>query len=259
MELSRFFTLPELTFSNTATAKGIANQPGDTELDHLRALCMAVLDPLRASLGQAIKVTSGYRSPELNRLIGAAKSQHQEGKAADLQAPGMPTLELFKSVIRQALPFDQVIYEPKSETSKWVHVSHDAVANRGQILVAAFGVDGKARYTQLTAQQALDMQELVSRSARFPQELDYDEISDEPEQEPPSLTSRSPHPARTKPSARSRQAPKTALSATSGAGAKRSAGGKAVSKQATAMAGTTKKVAAKVAASAAKAVKRSSR
>jgi zinc D-Ala-D-Ala carboxypeptidase len=181
MNLSRHFTLPELTQSKTATDKGIDNQPGEAALLHLRALCTAVLDPLRDSVGQVIKVSSGYRGPALNKLIGAAASQHQEGKAADLQAPGMAALELFKAVIRLALPFDQLIYEPKSATSKWVHVSHNAAANRGQILLASFNAAGKASYAPLTAQQALELREPATRSGRVESADEYVEMHDEPD------------------------------------------------------------------------------
>ncbi|MDH5539255.1 MAG: D-Ala-D-Ala carboxypeptidase family metallohydrolase, partial [Rhizobacter sp.] len=72
MHLSRFFTLDELTHSNTAKAEGINNQPTATEVECLRALCGAVLDPLREAMGNAIKVNSGYRGPALNRRLKGA-------------------------------------------------------------------------------------------------------------------------------------------------------------------------------------------
>lgn len=119
MQLSRHFTLAELTRSQTASANGIANQPVGAALQALTALCVQVLDPLREALGRPITVNSGYRGPELNRLVkGAASSQHLEGKAADIQAPGMSVLALFQAVIKRQLPFDQLIYEVKSATSQ---------------------------------------------------------------------------------------------------------------------------------------------
>src|SRR5262245_48763736 len=145
MQLSKFFSLAEMTRSDTAQREGIPNEPDEAVTNALRALCTAVLDPLRESTQVALSVTSGYRSPALNtRIGGAANSQHVEGKAADIQSGGMSVLDLFKAVIRLGLPFDQVIYEAKNKTTKWVHVSHSMPA-RGQILVAEFGDDGKAR------------------------------------------------------------------------------------------------------------------
>lgn len=98
MDVSRFFTLAELTRSETAVRENIVNQPGDTELAQLRALCTQVLDPLRVALARPIKVSSGYRSPALNRRIGgAAKSQHVAGQAADIQVAGSSVLEALQS------------------------------------------------------------------------------------------------------------------------------------------------------------------
>ena len=51
MNLSRHFTLAELTFSRTAAAERIDNTPGDAERSSLEALCTSVLDPLRDAAG----------------------------------------------------------------------------------------------------------------------------------------------------------------------------------------------------------------
>ncbi|HTU67764.1 MAG TPA: D-Ala-D-Ala carboxypeptidase family metallohydrolase [Steroidobacteraceae bacterium] len=185
MQLSRFFTLEEMTHSDTAVRRGIANQPDADATNNLKTLCTAVLDPLRDAVGTAINVSSGYRGPELNAAIGGAtKSQHMEGKAADLQSRVISILELFKTVIRNGLPYDQVIYEAKDSKTKWVHVSHDPARARGQILVADFDGNGKvARYRAITVQEALaltDPTEPVTRSRSGPVELHYEELPDEP-------------------------------------------------------------------------------
>lgn len=178
MNLSRFFTLAELTHSNTAKAEGIDNQPTTTEIEALRALCTAVLDPLREAIGKPIKVTSGYRGPVLNRRVkGAAKSQHLRGEAADLQSPGTAVLELFKRVIRLGLPFDQLIYEVNG-ASKWVHVSHSRGGNAGEILLGKFDAAGKVTYPRLTAEQALALTEPRSRARAV--EPEFVEMADEP-------------------------------------------------------------------------------
>ncbi len=183
MQLSRFFTLAEMTKSETATRLGIANQPDAASLENLRALCSKVLDPLREAVGAPIKVNSGYRGPELNaRIGGARKSQHMEGKAADIQSSAISVLELFKTVIRKGLPFDQVIYEAKTRTSKWVHVSHDPARARGAILLAAFDAEGRVSYRAITSEEALALPESAMRSASR-EALEFEEIPDEPEPE----------------------------------------------------------------------------
>jgi hypothetical protein len=180
MELSRFFLLEEMTRSETARREGIPNDPGATEVGNLRALCAAVLDPLRESLGRPVKINSGYRSPALNsRIRGAADSQHVLGMAADLQAPGMAVLELFQRIIRLGLPFDQLIYEAKDTTTKWVHVSHDATRNRGEIRTAVFSADGRPlKYPIVTAAAALAMTEPATRG--LGDEPGYVEMDDAP-------------------------------------------------------------------------------
>ena len=183
MDIARHFTLAELTHSNTAKAESIANQPGPAAVEALRALCAAVLDPLREALGKSITINCAYRGPVLNKRVGGvANSQHITGQAADMQAPGATVLDLFKLTIELGLPFDQVIYEARSATSKWLHVSHVSPAqgsNRGEIRVAKFGPDGKAQsYPLISRQEALAMTERATRSKAQP--LTYEEGNDEP-------------------------------------------------------------------------------
>jgi hypothetical protein len=184
MQLSKFFTLAEMTRSDTATRHGIANLPDEAALQRLKTLCAAVLDPLREAVQSSIKVSSGYRGPELNaRIGGAKKSQHMEGKAADIQSSHISVLDLFKTVVRLKLPFDQVIFEAKNRNTKWVHVSHDPARTRGEILVAQFSADGSSvRYRSISAQEALDLADPipVTRSGAMI-ELGFEELADEPE------------------------------------------------------------------------------
>lgn len=81
----KYFSIKEMTKSNTATAKGIDNTPDQTITDNLTKLIEAVLDPLREWYGKPIIVNSGYRCEALNKAIGGAKSsQHMLGEAADI-------------------------------------------------------------------------------------------------------------------------------------------------------------------------------
>jgi len=180
MDIARHFTLDELKHSNTAKTEGINNEPGPSEVEALRALCAAVLDPLRDKLGKSIVVNCAYRSPMLNKRVGGvANSQHLAGQAADIQAPGVPVVDLFKLIVQQGLPFDQVIYEAKNATSKWVHVSHVDGANRGEIRVAKFGPDGRPQsYPLIAKEAALAMSEPLTRGST--PALTYEEGEDEP-------------------------------------------------------------------------------
>jgi len=127
--LSKNFTLDELTVTST----GLPNKPTEAEAANLQALVTNVLQPLRDLYGKPIKVNSGYRSVAVNRAIGGAStSQHSKGEAADLDAADNASLFL---LIRQFLPFDQLIWEGGTDTQPdWVHVSYRATGNRKQVL-----------------------------------------------------------------------------------------------------------------------------
>ena len=85
MNLTKNFTLEELTASSVAQSNGINNIPDEKQILNLRRLCREILQPVREKLGKPIIVTSGFRSPALNRRVGGvATSQHLEGAAADI-------------------------------------------------------------------------------------------------------------------------------------------------------------------------------
>ena len=94
MNLSRNFTLSELTKSDTAIRKGINNNPNAEQIEKLKALCENILQPVRDHFGR-VKITSGYRSVELCAAIGSsARSQHAQAEAADFEWPGVDNAEL---------------------------------------------------------------------------------------------------------------------------------------------------------------------
>lgn len=126
MRLTEHFTLEELTRSDTAKRLGIRNTPPQRAVDGLRVLCRELLEPLRQAWGGAIRVSSGYRCPDLNRAVGGSVSSvHMKGWAADI-VPTDGRLSEFKSFVRGWLketgrPFDQYIDE-RSLGAEWVHL-----------------------------------------------------------------------------------------------------------------------------------------
>lgn len=132
MKLGKHFTLAELTHSQAAARKGLKNDPDAAALESLQLLVRNVLDPLREALNRPITVSSGYRSPLVNRAVGgASSSQHVLGQAADITVPGMHVTEVVARIRALGLPFDQLI----DEFGSWVHVSHGP-RNRRQTLRA---------------------------------------------------------------------------------------------------------------------------
>lgn len=147
MELSKNFTLKELTASRTAKARGIVNEPDAKQLAALQLLVERVLQPLRDGIDKPIKVSSGLRVPALNKAIGGSvTSQHCKGEAADIQMSGKTGNAKLFNYIKENLVFDQMIWEfGTQENPDWVHVSYSAKGNRGEIL-RAYKKDGRTRY-----------------------------------------------------------------------------------------------------------------
>ena len=128
----KYFSIKEMTKTNTATAKGIDNTPDQTITDNLTKLIEAVLDPLREWYSKPIIVNSGYRCEALNKAIGGAKSsQHMLGEAADITVGSKEENEKLFDYIKDNLEFDQLINE--SDFS-WVHVSYREGRLRKQVL-----------------------------------------------------------------------------------------------------------------------------
>ena len=135
MLLSPHFTLAELTTTSrleyrAAQAHGAVE--GTAVHDAMEALCLRVLEPIRAHVGGPVRVTSGYRSPALNAATPGASptSQHVRGEAADIVVPGWTDGRLRDLWAwigwRSGIAYGQVIYEdrrPDAEGGAWLHVS----------------------------------------------------------------------------------------------------------------------------------------
>ena len=126
IKLSKNFTYDEMTHSATAKRLNIDNTPNARELENLKVLCQTVLQPIRDKRGSAITVTSGYRCPKLNALVGGSKtSQHAVGQAADITL-GNPTLnkKLFNMIVdminKKEIRVGQLIDE---YNYRWLHIS----------------------------------------------------------------------------------------------------------------------------------------
>ena len=142
MKITEHFTLEELTFSQTATRKGINNEPSEAVKRNLETLAKG-LERVRATLLSSIHISSGYRSFELNKFIGgSAKSAHMDGYAADFTAPAFGNPEAIVRTLKRAMiQCDQCIME-----GTWVHISF-APAMRNQFLTATFN-NGLASYSE---------------------------------------------------------------------------------------------------------------
>jgi len=148
--MDRQVSLKELLFSDTATRLGINNIPNDQCLINLQTLIYEVIEPIINKFGD-IKITSGYRSPELCKAIGSSiTSQHCLGMAVDCEVLGVPNKELADWVVNN-LEYDQVIlefWEKDKINSGWVHISYNKANNR-KMYLRAYKANGRTVYEVL--------------------------------------------------------------------------------------------------------------
>lgn len=125
MQLTPHFSLAEFTRSDTARMLGIDNTPNPAHKANLITLALT-LEKVRALLERPIIITSGYRSPALNRAVdGSATSSHCAGLAADFHVPAFgPDQAVAQAIADSALEFDQLIFE-QGARSTWVHLGVD--------------------------------------------------------------------------------------------------------------------------------------
>ena len=95
IRLSEHFTLAELCKTSHTTATG--NTPPPAAINNLKNLCDNWLEPLRHSHNtrygdpdEPLIISSGYRSPEVNRKAGGSPtSNHTTGCAVDIRCLGL--------------------------------------------------------------------------------------------------------------------------------------------------------------------------
>lgn len=138
MNITKNFTLEELTKSATANLLKIDNVPNEQIKAELTKLCTELLQPIRDKYGKPIIVSSGYRSEALNKAVGGSKtSQHRFGQAADIKASDgnqRALWDVIKSMIDngEIKQFGQLIWEKGNLASpQWIHIS---TGTKNQIL-----------------------------------------------------------------------------------------------------------------------------
>ena len=117
------FKVSELEYSDTARAYKIDNTIPDELENNAKRLLLFIQD-LREKWGSAIRISSGYRSPILNKLVkGSKTSAHLTCNAVDLW-PCNGKFEEFKKFVIAYLDgklWDQCIIE-KSGKKQWIHL-----------------------------------------------------------------------------------------------------------------------------------------
>ncbi len=122
-QLTKNFSLSELEASSTAKAKGIDNSVPFELMPNIHKLADG-LQLVRDLLGQPMIISSGYRSPALNKAVGGVlNSSHANGEAVDFISPKFGnTQKICEAIIKSGIKFDQLIKERNLKGSEWVHI-----------------------------------------------------------------------------------------------------------------------------------------
>lgn len=122
MKLTQHFTAEELTITEQQEYKQSNYEAGLKELYKLCSLANFA-EKVRKEINSPMIITSGYRSEELNKIIGGSKtSQHIKFEAIDFIPTKISAKEAFDKLSKSKLQFGQLILE-KRGLGHIVHIS----------------------------------------------------------------------------------------------------------------------------------------
>lgn len=135
----KHFCFSEFFNSSAAAENGIKNEPVPDErgrvMANIKLLVDNVLDPVRDMVCTPIVITSGYRCPQVNKIVGGVdNSQHMSGCAADFHVQGYNRSMMYEVFlyISNTLEFDQLIYY---RSKNIIHVSYVENCNRHEAFI----------------------------------------------------------------------------------------------------------------------------
>lgn len=137
MKLTDNFYLSEFEVSQTAARLGLDNSIPKSLLSNVKRLAV-LLEQVRSLINAPVIISSGYRSPTVNKAVGGVKnSQHLTASAADINTPKMRPYDFAKLIEESNIEFDQLILE----FGQWVHISvaPEGVKPRRECLTYIFG------------------------------------------------------------------------------------------------------------------------
>ena len=144
--LSPHFSLGELCKTSVNTLDG--NIPGQEEIENLKRLCpwleelrlryneRYVVSPPESGGDEPIIITSGYRSPEVNKCVGGAySSNHLTGCAVDIRCVGVEQAIRYAAILLDTADewkqdYDELLIERNRHGRYWVHFAVKPKDNR---------------------------------------------------------------------------------------------------------------------------------
>ena len=160
MRLSEHFSLGEVCKTSHKTADG--NIPSHVAIENLKNICENWLEDLRYSnnvlyedketrsqgvqdntteADSPIIITSGYRSPEVNKLAGGSPtSNHLTGCAVDIRCIGVEQALRYANILLDIADgtkrdFDELFIERNKQGRYWIHFAVRPKENRRKISI----------------------------------------------------------------------------------------------------------------------------
>ena len=140
MHISEHYTLGVLCKTSVKTAENI---PSHVAIGNLKNLCENWLEDLRYSnnvlygdMDMPIIITSGYRSPEVNKAVGGAPtSNHLTGCAVDIRCVGFEQALRYANILMDIADgtkrdYDELFIERSKQGRYWIHFAVRPKDNR---------------------------------------------------------------------------------------------------------------------------------
>ena len=125
LQLTEHFMLKEFAVSSQYPVLAEQITFSYIEAEKFFLICYLLLEPVRERFKAPLKITSGKRTPQLNKLInGSINSQHLRCEAADFEIDGIYLLQIYEWIYHELMGrWRQIIIYYEKDEAQFIHVA----------------------------------------------------------------------------------------------------------------------------------------